>query len=169
MIRYVRSLPGNYLLRREVADQLGCAHTTISYLGRPAGPKGLGPTHTAKYGAVTLNLYTPERVEAIRLYLSRVARHSPRRGRPRIWSSEENIARRRQHARMYAYRSRARKYSADGDADTASVLTRRADAIARKLRISSERRVEHRRRERIRKYDIRHPRTESDIVDADER
>lgn len=169
MIRYVRSLPGNYLLRREVADQLGCAHTTLSYLGRPGAPKGLGPTHTAKYGGITLNLYTPERVEQIRRYLSRTARNVPRRGRPKMWNSAENLARRRERARMYAYRARARKYSQAGDEGTASVLMRRADAVARKLGISLDRRAEYQRRECIRKFNIHNPRTKSDIAKADER
>lgn len=146
MIRYVRSLPGDFLLRREVAETLGCSHAEISYLGRAGGPEGLGPTHTAKYGAVTLNLYTPERVERIREHLRRESPGAPRRGRPRMWSADEVDRRRKERARMYAYRYRARKYREAGDDDYADVLDKRADAISRRLGRGSERRRKSKRR-----------------------
>lgn len=149
MVRYVRSLPGEYYLAREAAQRLGCSQSTIAYLGSQHPELQLGPTHKAQYGSVVLHLYTPERIEQIRAYLQRTRSDGNRRirsGRPRVWTASEVNARRRAFHRVRKYRRRAALAREQGQDDRAAGLQRQAEALQAQLDAQLARRMNSSRR-----------------------
>jgi hypothetical protein len=138
IVRYVRSLRGDYFLAREVADQLGCSVSTISYLAKTHADQGLGPSHQVRYGSTLLRLYTPERVERIREYIvgMRARQEGNRRRRPgrtRLWNAREAHQRARAFDRARYYRNEARRAGIRGEAERAAELERKGRELHDRL------------------------------------
>lgn len=135
IVRYVRSLDGEYFLPREVAEALGCSTTTLVNLPKQYPDERLGPTHRAHYGEVLLTLYTPARMERIRRFLAR------QRGEElpyqlasgKLFTVDEYHERHAEHMRMKDYRARAAEYRARGEKALALAAERSAKQIERDL------------------------------------
>lgn len=136
IVQYVRSLPEEYYLTREVCEQVGCSHSMLLYLQRRS-PTPLGATHRVRYGAVSVHLYTAARVAAIKHYLdhevTRVDQGNRRRGQTVIWTKTELIKRRRAKDRARQYHQRAIRYRAEGREADAARLERMEAATMSKL------------------------------------
>lgn len=144
LVKYVRSLDGEFYLVREVIGMLGCARTTLNYLQHRDGP-AMGPSHRISYGGTRVSLYTPERVAEIAQRLKETSDRSKgvhKRGRKTLWNSTELVARTRARNRIYDYGVRAARYTELGrEADAARMLKQQA-ALKAKLAADRARRVE---------------------------
>jgi len=125
IVQYVRSLPQEFLLAREVAMELNVALTLLNYLARDP-ERGLGPTHQAAYGSLTLRLYTPERLEKIRAHL---AAQGDTGGKPRLFTPIEQLNRRREAQRIRNHINAAKAYRAEGKLDKAARSQATADEL----------------------------------------
>lgn len=141
VVRYVRSLPGNYYLRTEAAEALGCAPSVLSYLAVKHPDLPLGPTHRANYGNVELLLYTPERVEEIRVFMKKNKVGPRNRHNVRMFTPAELQQRRRTRGRAYSYRSRAKDYDVEGRTEDAALLRKAADDVDVELAKEKAKRV----------------------------
>jgi len=139
IVRFVRSLPDEYYLPREVADLLDVSPTMLSWLPAKYPEDELGPTHQAAYGKIKLRLYTPERVRNIRRHLDE---HGTGCGRPRLFSQAEELTRRRQIYAERSYRKTVAKAEAAGETEKAAVALAKADAIREKLESSRVKRCQ---------------------------
>jgi hypothetical protein len=110
IVKYVRTLPQEFYLLREVSFQLGCAPSLLGYLS--AHYPELGPTHQASYGSTVLRLYTPERIEDIRRHLE--SSTDRRHGKKRIFTPAEQIQRRRDAQQIRNWRAQADLLEAKG-------------------------------------------------------
>lgn len=131
IVKYVRSMPEELYLTREAADQLNCSKGYLKMLPKTTTVH-VGPTHQAQYGAKILHLYTPTRIEAIRVYmkeLSGIDKGLGRRGPTRLWTKSETISRQRAFARMRTYTLRAVEYRNAGRTDRALDMETRAAAL----------------------------------------
>jgi hypothetical protein len=137
LVRYVRSLNGQFYLAREVCELLDCAGSTLINLPRRSGLP-LGPTHQVRYGGITLHLYTPQRIEAIAEYLKefRKPRNGRRSGPDTMWTRAEQTQRWRARNRLYNYRHRAEQYTAAGDDANATRMLQQADTVNAELQRS---------------------------------
>lgn len=139
MIRFVRSLPGDFRLRREAAEELGKSVGTLHALTRRFPGAGLGPSHTVPYGSMTLRLYSAERIEHIRAFLSARAKfhedgREKRRGRRQLWTSAEARSRRQRTDQARYHRRHAQALRERGEEAQADAAAAKADAIVRELR-----------------------------------
>jgi hypothetical protein len=125
IVKYVRSLPQEFYLMREVSFQLGCAASMLGYLRRHY-PE-LGPTHEASYGSTVLRLYTPQRIEEIRKHLEQTA--ARRRGQNRIFTPAEQIERRRDAQRIRNWTQQAEDLDAKGRNAQADEARAKATAL----------------------------------------
>jgi hypothetical protein len=136
MIKYVRSLPGEFYLAREVAQMVGCSPRMLAYINKHS-PTPMGATHQAQYGGTALHLYTPERVEEIREYLrARVTKADQgyrQKGPAVMWTHTEAAQRRRERDRARHYRRKAAQYRATDREKDALRMDRTADAITARL------------------------------------
>lgn len=135
MVKYVRSLPGEFYLTREVADMLDVSEDQLVHLRRHAHPP-LGPTHRAQYGGVTLYLYSAQRAAEIaeRVKTTRGA------GRPSLWTKTESTRRRRDRIRARNYRVRAAKYTEQGQLEQAARMQQMNDDLLAELDKAKRRR-----------------------------
>src|SRR3954462_11006517 len=132
MVKYVRSVPDDYYLAREVCELLDCSAATLIYLPKRSGLP-LGPSHQAKYGSVILHLYTQQRIDAIAEYLTtyRQPRGGPRHGPETMWTRTEQTHRWRERNRMRNYHKRAVIHTAAGETEKAArLLTMEAALMA---------------------------------------
>ena len=136
MVFNVRGLPGEFYLRREVADALGVSAATLDRLGR-SDPDHLGQCHRILFGGLPVLLYDHDRIERLHAHL---ATHRTRRGRPRLWSDEERRARCATYSALGYRRRRAEQLRARGDHAEADRLHRLADQLAAELRHDHDRR-----------------------------
>ena len=139
MIRFVRSLPGDFRLRREAADELGKSVGTLHALTRRFPGEGLGPSHTVPYGSMTLRLYSAERIEHIRAFLAaRTTFHEDgrerRRGRRQVWTSAEARSRRQRTDQARYHRRHAQALRERGEDEKAAEAEAKAAVIMRELR-----------------------------------
>lgn len=127
LVRYVRSLEGEYYLIREVAEMLGCSMRRLEWLRGHTDPP-LGATHRAQYGGTVVHLYTPERIEAISEYLKQAAAKATQKhhGSLSLWTTTERHQRERDLGRAYRYRARAAAYTAKGKTEEAAQQTEKS-------------------------------------------
>lgn len=134
--RYVRSLPGNYFMLKEVSEMVGVSQYVLRKLiqdedaGEAKAP-GLTPSKYAPMGNNKIYLYTREDVENLRAHFANRRRvveiDGPinRGGRPPIYTREERRERNRLHSQAWYYRKRAEKLlDAGKEAEAAQALTR---------------------------------------------
>lgn len=121
--RFVRSLPGEYFMTREVAKMLDVSRRTLSRLSAetkdlPEEQK-LGPSFYVHFGKIAVYLYTTTDIERLRAYLAvnkqvhKISSGLPAPvGRPRRWTPAQRKTRNRLYARANYYRKRAREVEA---------------------------------------------------------
>ena len=140
LVQYVRSLDGDFLLRTEAAEVIGCAQSLLPYLATQHPGEQLGPTHKAAYGQVEILLYTQERVEQIRQFVER-NNLGLKAGKRKMFSAAELQERRRIGGRMRDYRRRAPDYEAAGRPEDAQALREAADELEAELKRTHAERV----------------------------
>lgn len=130
VIAQVRCLPGEFFARAEVANALGTSPATLRRLA-VAEPMVFAPTSTVIYGTLAVPVYD---ASAVALLHAHLADHASRRGRPRLWTDEERLARRAAHSAAGYRRRRAAQLRDRGDAAAADRMLRDGDRIATGLR-----------------------------------
>jgi hypothetical protein len=147
IVRFVRSLPGEYYLRREVAVSLQCSTTALQVLAKKPELM-LGPSAHVQYGELDLLLYTPDDIERIRRFREELHAQSPHRvrGRPRMWTPEEAGERTRKQDRARYRLRQARAYREVGSPELEAAALAKAEALMAELATE----YEQRRRELIR-------------------
>lgn len=126
MTRYVRSLPGDWLMQREAADLLGISRDALKQLGYKH-PDTLGPGFVTWLGDIKIYLYTDEDVEQVRAYL--IEHPSTRRRNPPTWSTEEHASRHRRRALARYHRMAGDTFAAAGRDERAALSRQRAADI----------------------------------------
>jgi hypothetical protein len=143
IVQYVRSLPEELYLAREVAEQVGCTKAMLLYISRHSDAP-MGPTHQARYGATVLHLYTPERIDQIREYFRREVTKADKgyrqKGPVQMWTHTERVERRRQLDRARAYRRRAVRYREQGDEEKAARMDRESAAVTAQMEAAKAKR-----------------------------
>jgi hypothetical protein len=143
MVQYVRSLPEDLYLAREVAEMIGCSKAMLLYISRHSDTP-MGPTHQARYGATVLHLYTPQRIEQISEYLKREVTKADKgyrqKGPLQMWTHTERVQRRRDQDRVRSYRKRAARYREEGDEKRAARMDRMDAALTARLEAAKEKR-----------------------------
>lgn len=127
--RYRHGLEDSYVLISELADELGVG-TKLIHRRCFTNPH-LAPARIGRYGGRDVWLFTPEEAEAIRVD---IANRPVQRGRPRIWSEEEVLGRKRLRWRWRYWSRRAELDRCTGRPERAANFQARADAIALQLR-----------------------------------
>lgn len=130
-VRAVRSLPGIWYLRSEVADALGVSPATVRRLSSRA--PSLQPSAVLQRGSVGVSLYDQAAVDALG---ERLAATASRRGRPRLWDDQQRRRRRALHSAAGYYRRRAALLKARGDLDSARQAESRASVLRAALQAS---------------------------------
>lgn len=125
LVRFVRSLPGEYYLTKEAAELLGVDGSQLTYIAKHS-PTPLGPTHQFSYGAIPVRLYTRERIDEIEAYLAK--RTGAQSGTPAIWSRTESRDRKHKLVQVRDNHDRAAAATAAGDLEKAAEFERRAAA-----------------------------------------
>lgn len=144
LVKFVRSLDGEYYLIREVAQMLGVSEPMLTYLRR-SSPTPLGATHKAQYGSIMIRLYTPERIAEIAEYMKTATGHdlgNAKRGPAQMWTPTEYHRRRRDQDRLRRYRQRAVSYRQRGMEKEATRMDRMATAMDTRLEKARVRRWE---------------------------
>lgn len=140
LIRFVRELKGEWYLIREVAEMLGLTRGAVYAAGR-RHPR-LGPGAKVDYGKTVLMLYGPADVEELRKYFEtrEAVRQGDPPGRPRLWTHEEWMDRRRRmdSARYWAIRA--------SKEEAADHLPRAGDCRARSRALKKALLAEHAKR-----------------------
>lgn len=132
---WVRSLTDNdYLLAREVADQLGISVNRLHRLGRKH-PETLGPGYVGFMGALKVYLYDQSDVAAIREWMDYNAtfvdsRWLQRQGHPPVWTADEHADRHRRQSLARYYLLTSQRCDQQGRTERAE----RARARHRELR-----------------------------------
>jgi hypothetical protein len=140
MVQWVRSLEHPFFLRYEVAESLGITLSMLSYLAKTYPEDNLGATHRASYEDVEILLYTPDRVEHIRQFLT-TRREGGLRGRQRMFTASELQHRRRLAGRVRDYRKRGKEYAEAGKVEKSVRLLDMAVAVEAELDEGKARRV----------------------------
>jgi hypothetical protein len=129
LVRWVRSLPEDYFLPMEVAEQLDIAPSMLHYWATAHPGLSLGPSHHARYQDITISLYTTERVEHIRAFLDSHHAIHPTRGAARLFSAAESQRRRRVRNRIKDLHKRAPGFAARGMEEKAAQMLHDAGAM----------------------------------------
>lgn len=150
-IRWVRELPGEWYLLREVATALGISARVLRRWA--SQHPDLAASHSAQRGSTRVHLYSPADVERLRAYATDTTRVLPptstltggNLGVPVLWTPVEQLARRRGHKAAYYWRRKANRLEAAGDAEAAAT----ARALAAQIRADLAAAHRTRRRERV--------------------
>ncbi len=110
IVAQVRSMPGEFFLRAEVADALDVSSATLRRLATRSTL--LVPTTSVMTGMLAVPVYDAETVARLHAHL---AEHRSPRGRPRLWSDAERSARRAAHSTAGYRRRRAVALRERGD------------------------------------------------------
>lgn len=109
VIRFVRSLEGEWLTLSEVARAIQVPEDTLRGWRR-TDPATFGPTELTHLGDLPVCLYSLEDLERVRV----AAKHNAA-GKPRMWSADEVRSRRARTMKARYYEVRAAKHTEDGD------------------------------------------------------
>ncbi len=129
--RFVRSLPGEYYLLREVATTLYTSGRVLRRLMRQH-PGTLAPSHTAMLGKVRVYLYTPADVDRLRAHFAGAPAPAA------LWTAAEYTMRQRRHSAAYRAGRRAAQLAERGDAAGAKRAAELAARIKAELRSQAE-------------------------------
>lgn len=108
--RFVRSLPGDYFMLREAAEELNLSPYTLrKYIVEDID--GLVPSKAVMFGKVQVYLYTKEDIERMRnvLVSREQVRPYDRKGRPSKYSLEQRNERARLFSRRHYWRKMLEK------------------------------------------------------------
>lgn len=136
--RYVRSLPGNYIMLREAAEACGVS-TFVLRKFISEGTPGCLPSKTAKYGKMRIYLYTLKDIESIKKHLEeRRTVHDfdgPTRkvGRPPKYLETERKHRDQLHSKKWYWNNRVKVLTERGDTAGATKAQKRVDEIEKEL------------------------------------
>jgi hypothetical protein len=126
VVAEIRSLRGDFYLRREVADALDVSPATLRRLAI-AEPTLLGPSAVLMWGRLSVPVYDPGAVSRLHTHLARYRSHC---GRRRLWTDDERRARRTAHSAAGYRRRRAATLIDRGDHAAAERMLTDADCIA---------------------------------------
>lgn len=132
VVAFVRSLPGELYLRREVARALGMTPAAVRAVSYSADHPDHGPSYAVNWGSKQIHLYTSENLTALRDHFTRQQTKGDT-GRPRVWSLEEGEQRARRGDLARYHRRAAIKYTSAGELDKARASLDRAEAITAEL------------------------------------
>lgn len=128
------------MLQREAAQTLGITRSALAALAQRHPDAGIGPSHQARYGAVMLALYTPERVRRVRTFLAERDKGSRPLGIPVMWSPAEMAERRRAYDRARKTIRNAAGHRERDDGETADAMEAAGRAELERLAAERERR-----------------------------
>lgn len=117
-VAFVRSLPGDYFMLREVAEIVGVSQYTLRNL-IANDADGLTPSNFAMFGNVKIYLYTRADIERLqkhferRLEVLKYNGQSAKVGRPALYTKEERKERNRLHSQSYYWKKRYESLSED--------------------------------------------------------
>lgn len=137
--RFVRSLPGDYIMLREAAEMLEVTQFTLRKFIQD-DVEGCVPSKYAMLGKIKIYLYTQEDVESIRDHLrdlTKVYDHvgqAKRIGRPPEYTQPERDKRSRLYSKSWYWKNRVRLLTERGDADGAAQAQQRVDEIQKELK-----------------------------------
>lgn len=140
--RFVRSLPGDWRLLREVSGLVGVSQFTLRrYIDDNI--KECLPSKVARIGKMHVYLYSAEDIASIERYLRDrtevVDFDGKRKRRAPIYTSAERIGRKRARSRKWYWEDRARALAEAGDKVGAQDALRRAKEIGEELKASGKR------------------------------
>ena len=110
-VAFVRSLPGEFFMLREVAEMVGVSQYTLRNL-IANDVEGLTPSNFAMFGNVKIYLYTRDDIARLKKHFERrleVLKYngqSAKVGRPALYTKEERRERNRLHSQSYYYKKR---------------------------------------------------------------
>lgn len=110
-VAFVRSLPGEFFMLREVAEMVGVSQYTLRNL-IANDAEGLTPSNFAMFGNVKIYLYTRDDIARLqkhferRLEVLKYNGQSAKVGRPALYTKEERRERNRLHSQSYYYKKR---------------------------------------------------------------
>ncbi len=110
-VAFVRSLPGEFFMLREVAEMVGVSQYTLRNL-IANDAEGLTPSNFAMFGNVKIYLYTRDDIGRLqkhferRLEVLKYNGQSAKVGRPALYTKEERRERNRLHSQSYYYKKR---------------------------------------------------------------
>ena len=139
-VAFVRSLPGEFFMLREVAEIVGVSQYTLrSLIANDA--EGLTPSNFAMFGNVKIYLYTRDDIKRLeknferRLEVLKYNGQSAKVGRPALYTKEERRERNRLHSQSYYYKTRYEALSKDPDrVDDAKIAFDKHMAIEARLK-----------------------------------
>jgi hypothetical protein len=137
--RFVRSLPGDFIMLREASHALGVSEYVLRKYIADDEP-GLQPSKYTMFGKVKIYLYTEEDVKRIEKHLStrvQVFEHTgqaKKTGRPPKYDDAERKSRDQKHSRAWYWRNRVAILTERGDIAGAQVAQKRLDEIIKELR-----------------------------------
>ena len=136
---FVRSLPGEFFMLREVAEMVGVSQYVLrNLIAKDA--EGLLPSNYAMFGNVKIYLYTRADIERLQKHFERrmVVREydgqSPKAGRPALYTREERLARNRLYSQAYYWRKRHEKLVTEGRLDEAAAANDKAIEVEERLK-----------------------------------
>lgn len=135
IIKYVRSIEGNYMTLAEVARALNVVEETLR-LWRKRDPERFGPSLMTHFGDVPVYLYSLDDLERVRRNAKE--RGIAKCGRPRLWTVREGQARQRRMTRVSYLRARAKVLRAEGESARAGEMERKARDMNRALQSESK-------------------------------
>jgi len=139
IVTHVRGLDGEYYLLSEVARQLDMSQNALRALGRRY-PDELGPYGVTYLGQVKIYVYRPEDIDAVRRFLAPLG-PSRGRGRPRLWTHEEQRERHSRHRMAYHWGRRAEYLASVGRDREAQLAQLRSEALKARLKRENAARV----------------------------
>lgn len=137
--RYVRSLPGNFIMLREAAMACGTSEYVLRKFISDDTP-GLQPSKYTMFGKVKIYLYTDEDVRRIQDHLKSrkvVFEHdgqARRLGRPPKYTTDERKWRDKMHTRKWYWNNRAKVLADKGDEAGAQKALKKVADIDKELK-----------------------------------
>lgn len=137
--RYVRSLPGNYLMLREAAHACGVSSFVLRKFIAEGTP-GCLPSKTATWGKVRIYLYTMKDVARIQKHLAERQTvqdfdgQTKKVGRPPKYGESERKWRDQQHSKKWYWKNRVKLLNDKGDTAGAEQAQKRVDEIEKELK-----------------------------------
>ena len=136
---FVRSLPGEFFMLREVAEMVGVSQYTLRNL-IAKNAEGLTPSNYAMFGSVKIYLYTRADIDRLqkhferRLEVRKYDGQSPKVGRPALYTKEERLERNRLHSQAYYWHKRHDRLVTEGRLDEAAHANDKAIEIEERLK-----------------------------------
>jgi DNA-binding transcriptional MerR regulator len=138
-VAFVRSLPGEFFMLREVAEIVGVSQYTLRSL-IANDTEGLTPSNFAMFGNVKIYLYTRDDIKRLekhferRLEVLKYNGQSAKVGRPALYTKDERRERNRLHSASYYYKTRYEALSAAERTEDAKIAFDKHMAIETRLK-----------------------------------